>query len=145
MVKPVPDGYRTVTPYLAVRDAAGLVEFLREAFGAESRGDMLTMPDGTIGHAELEIGDSVVMVGEAPEDPARAMLHLYVEDCEAVYEQALRAGAESVSEPTDHFYGDRSGGVRDAWGNQWYVSTRIEDVPPDDMRRRAEEQFGAGS
>ena len=142
MVKAIPDGYSTVTPYLAVRGAGDLVKFLQEAFGATARGDMLTMPDGTIGHGELTIGDSVVMVGEAPGEPVQALLHLYVEDCDEVYKRALDAGAESVNEPTDHFYGDRSGGVRDAWGNQWYVSTHVEDVPPDEMARRVEKQFG---
>jgi uncharacterized glyoxalase superfamily protein PhnB len=103
------------------------------------------MPDGSIGHGELKIGDSVVMVGEAPDEPVTAMLHLYVEDCDAVYQRALDAGAESLNEPTDQFYGDRSGGVRDKWGNQWYISTHVEDVTPDEMRRRAEKQFGSSS
>jgi uncharacterized glyoxalase superfamily protein PhnB len=145
MVKAIPDGYSSVTPYFAVRGANELVEFLKQAFGAEPRGDMMMMPDGSIGHGELKIGDSVVMVGEAPDEPVTAMLHLYVEDCDAVYQRALDAGAESLNEPTDQFYGDRSGGVRDKWGNQWYISTHVEDVTPDEMRRRAEKQFGSSS
>lgn len=145
MVKPVPDGYRNVTPYLAVRGAADLVRFLGDAFGGRPRGDMMTMPDGTIGHAEIEIGDSIVMAGETPDEPVQAMLHLYVEDCDAVYRKALDAGAEPVSEPSDQFYGDRSGKVRDKWGNQWYISTHVEDVPPDEMRRRAQERFSSGT
>lgn len=141
MVKPIPDGYQTVTPYLAVRGATELVRFLQEAFGAKPRGDMMTAPDGSIRHGELLIGDSVVMVGETPDEPVQAMLHVYVEDCDAVYRKALESGAESVREPADQFYGDRSGGVRDKWGNRWHISTHVEDVPPDEMRRRAQE-FG---
>ncbi len=142
MVQPIPDGYATVTPYLAVRDAAGLIEFIKKAFGAQPRGDMMTMPDGKVAHAELEIGDSIVMVGETPDDPAPAMLHLYVEDCDATFRRAVEVGAESIREPEDQFYGDRSGGLRDRWGNQWYVSTHVEDIPPDELRRRAPAQFG---
>lgn len=141
MVKPIPDGYNSVTPYLAVRGANELVAFLEKAFGANARGDIMRAPDGTIGHAELMIGDSVVMVGEAPEEPVQAMLHLYVEDCDAVYKKALEVGGRSTSEPADQFYGDRTAGVQDPSGNQWYISTHVEDVAPDEMQRRAREQY----
>jgi uncharacterized glyoxalase superfamily protein PhnB len=102
-------------------------------------------PDGKIGHAEVEIGDSIVMLADVPPDgeAMRTMLNIYVEDCDATYKSALAAGAESVREPEDQFYGDRSGGVRDKWGNQYYVSTHIEDVSPEEMERRVKEQFGA--
>ncbi len=145
MVKAIPDGYQTVTPYLAVKGATELVEFLKEAFGAQPRGDMFIAPDGSIGHGELQIGDSIVMVADAPEQPASAMLHLYVEDCDSVYQKALAAGAESISEPKDQFYGDRNAGVRDRWGNQWYISTHVEDVDREEMRRRSEEFYASQS
>ncbi len=145
MVKPIPDGYSSVTPYLAVRGANELIAFLEEAFGATARGDIMRAPDGTVGHAELTIGDSLVMVGEAPGEPAHAMLHLYVEDCDAVYKKALEMGGGSVSEPADQFYGDRTAGVLDPSGNQWYISTHVEDVAPDEMQRRAQEQYAAPS
>jgi uncharacterized glyoxalase superfamily protein PhnB len=139
--KPIPDGYHTVTPYLIVEGADGLISFMKEAFGAESRGDAFRTPDGKITHAELEIGDSVVMLADAGVSPdARvmtAMLHLYVEDCDATFKKAVAAGATPEREPADQFYGDRSGGVRDAFGNVWYISTHVEDVPPEEMARRA--------
>ena len=136
-VKPIPDGYHTVTPYLIVPGAAELIEFTKRAFGAEERFRMAG-PDGTVMHAEIQIGDSVVMVSDgSPEHPPMpGMLHLYVEDVDAVYGNALAAGAESLREPEDQFYGDRSGGVKDASGNQWWLSTHVEDVPPEEMRRR---------
>lgn len=140
MVKAIPDGYQTVTPYLAVEGAAGLIEFIKAAFDARPRGEVLTGPDGRIGHGEFYIGDSLVMVGDIPEgEPATAMLHLYVEDCDATYEKALAAGGESIQEPADQFYGDRSAAVRDKWGNQWHLATHVEDVPLEEMGRRAQE------
>jgi uncharacterized glyoxalase superfamily protein PhnB len=139
-VKPIPEGYRTVTPYLVVDRAADVLEFVKQAFEAEEKFRM-EQPDGSIGHAEVVIGDSVVMVGSAgPENPAMpAMIHLYVEDCDATYERALAAGGTSEREPTDQFYGDRSGGVRDPGGNLWWVATHVEDVPEDEMAKRIEE------
>lgn len=148
MVKPIPDEYGSVTPYLVVEGAEGLLGFLQNAFGATIRGgDVMRGPDGRIGHAEVEIGDSVVMLADVPPDgeAMRSMLNLYVEDCDATYKKALAAGGESVREPEDQFYGDRTGGVRDKWGNQYYISTHIEDVSPEEMERRVKEQFQAGS
>ncbi len=138
-VKPIPDGYRTVTPYLVVEGATAVLDFVRQAFGATEKFRMET-PDGSIGHAEVQIGDSMVMVGSAgPETPAMpAMIHLYVDDCDATYEQALAAGATSEREPTDQFYGDRSAGVRDPAGNLWWIATHVEDVSEDEMARRME-------
>lgn len=141
-VKPIPEGYHAVTPYLVVQQADGVISFLKEAFGAEEIYRM-NRPDGTIGHAEVQLRDSRLMLGEAGEQwPAQpAVFYLYVEDVDAVYQRALAAGATSVMEPADQFYGDRHGGVKDVAGNQWWIATHVEDVPPDEMRRRSEEQF----
>ena len=144
MVQAIPDEYGSVTPYLVVEGAEEFLRFLQDAFGATLRGDdVMRMPDGKIGHAEVQIGDSIVMLADVPADgeATRSMINLYVEDCDATYEKALAAGAESVRELQNQFYGDRSGGVRDKWGNQWYISTHVEDVPPEEMERRMKEQF----
>lgn len=144
MVQAIPDTYGSVTPYLVVDGAEDLMTFLQEAFGATIRGgDVMRGPDGKIGHAEVQIGDSVVMLADVPPDgeATRSMLNLYVEDCDATFEKALAAGAETARPLEDQFYGDRSGGVRDKWGNQYYVSTHIEDVSPEEMERRVKEQF----
>jgi len=136
-VKPIPDGYNTVTPYLIVNGASGLIDFAKELFSAE---EMFRMPgpDGTIGHAEMRIGDSVVMLADAgPDNPARpATLLVYVEDCDASYRKALAAGASSEREPADQFYGDRTAGVN-ASGILWWLHTHVEDVPPEEMEKRA--------
>lgn len=140
-VKPIPEGYHTVTPYLVVPGAAKLIEFLRHVFDAQEI-ERMARPDGTVMHAEVRIGDSVVMMGEASgEKPAMpAMLYLYVKDCDATYKRALQAGAISVMEPADQFYGDRNAAVKDASGNQWWMATHVEDVPPEEMARRARER-----
>ena len=137
-VKPIPEGYHTVTPYLVVQGVAQLIDFLKQAFEAEEI-QRMTRPDGTISHAEVRIGDSVVMMGKASGDFKHmpAMLHLYVEDTDAVYRRALQAGATSLREPEDQFYGDRTGGVQDSFGNQWWIATHIEDVSADEMAKRA--------
>jgi uncharacterized glyoxalase superfamily protein PhnB len=144
-VKPIPEGYHTVTPYLVVQGAAQLVEFLKQAFEAEEIHRM-ALPDGTISHAEVKIGDSRVMLSEASGEykPMPAMLHLYVKDTDAVYQRALQAGATSLREPEDQFYGDRLGGLRDSFGNQWWLATHIEDVSPEEMTRRAANQATGG-
>lgn len=128
-VKPVPDGYHTITPYIVVEDAAGLIEFMKGAFGGKERMRMAG-EDGSIMHAEVEIGDSVVMVGSASGEltPKTAMLHLYVSDVDASYERAIKAGVESKREPADQEYGDRSAGVSDGWGNEWWLATHIKDA-----------------
>ena len=144
MVNPIPETYGSVTPYLVVEGAEELLSFLQNAFGATIRGgDVMRGPDGRIGHAEVDIGDSVVMLADVPPDgeALRAMLVIYVEDCDAIYKKALAAGGESQREPEDQFYGDRTAGVRDKWGNQYYISTHIEDVSPEEMERRVKEQF----
>ena len=143
-VNPVPEGYRTVTPYLVVDGATNVLDFVKQAFGAEEKFRM-DGPDGKVGHAEVQIGDSIVMVGDAgAENPAMpAMIHLYVDDCDATYERALAAGAKSEREPTDQFYGDRSAGVRDSAGNLWWIATHVEDVPEEEMAKRIEEATAA--
>ena len=136
-VKAIPKGYRTVTPYLRVQGAARLMEFLTKAFNAKEvykhEG-----PGGTIGHAEMKVGNSMVMLGEATEQqqPLQMSLYLYVRNCDRFYKKALKAGATSLREPADQFYGDRSGGVRDIWGNEWWLGTHIEDVSPEEIQRR---------
>jgi PhnB protein len=133
-----PDGYHTVTPYLIVEGAADLIAFLRTAFGAREL-FRLGAANGMVGHAEVEIGDSRVMISDAtPEHrPTPAMLHLYVDNADTAHRQAIEAGATSLQEPSDQFYGDRGGGVKDRFGNIWWVATHIEDVPPDEMDQRA--------
>lgn len=138
-VKPVPDGYHTVTPYLVVEGASKLIDFMQQAFGAEERSRM-GESGGKIMHAEVQVGDSVIMLADsagAESGPRPAMLHLYVTDVDAAYKQALAAGASSLREPTDQFYGDRSAGLADAFGNQWWLATHIEDVSEEEMRKRA--------
>jgi uncharacterized glyoxalase superfamily protein PhnB len=119
-----PEGFRSVTPGLQVSGSAGLLDFLKQAFAAEETMCERT-PDGNILHAMLRIGDSVVELGEAhgPFGPKQCGIHLYVPDADAVYERALAAGGKSIYLPTDQPYGERSGGVEDAWGNQWYIAT----------------------
>lgn len=137
-VKPIPEGYHTVTPYLIVEGASRLIEFLNRAFDAHLISQMPDQ-DGSIMHAEVRIGDSKIMLGESDEKnpPTRAMLHMYLGNTDSFYERALAAGATSLREPTNEFYGDRTAGVRDAFGNQWWMATHIEDVSPEEMERRA--------
>jgi len=141
-VKPIPDGYHSVTPYVVVPGVAGLIDFLKQAFHATER-ERFTAPDGTVKHAEVQIGDSIVMMGEPPADgppwqkPMPAVFHVYVTDVDAAYQRALHAGGTSLREPSDQFYGDRTGGVQDRAGNQWWIATHIEDVSPEEMKRRA--------
>jgi uncharacterized glyoxalase superfamily protein PhnB len=142
-VKAIPEGHHSVTPYLVVEGAGKLIDFLKAAFGAQEIVRML-QPDGSIGHTEMRIGDSVIMLGEA-RDQRKAMpttLLLYLEDVDAAYARALGAGATPVSEPKNQFYGDRSGGAQDMCGNFWWVATHIEDVPEEEMKRRHEAALG---
>lgn len=137
-VKPVPEGYHTVTPYLVVHDVDGLIDFLKQVFGAQEK-ERLSRPDGNVMHAEVRIGDSLVMIGGAVDESGNVtgMLHLFLEDADTTYQRALSAGATSLREPQDEFYGDRIAGVLDAFGNQWWMATHIEDVSPEEMQRRA--------
>jgi PhnB protein len=150
-VKPIPDGHRTVTPYLAIKNAAKSLEFYTRAFGAiESY--RLIMPDGRVGHAEIRLGDSVIMLsdelpeygGKAPETlgGSPVNLHLYVEDVDAFVKKALAAGATERKAVADQFYGDRSGQLEDPFGHLWWVATHKEDVAPEEMQKRVEAMFG---
>jgi PhnB protein len=148
-VRPIPDGYHSVTPYLVVDDAARAIEFYRSVFGATEI-TRFTQPDGRIGHAELRIGDSVVMLADAaPDIGARSprsiggtpvTISVYVEDADAVVQRALDGGAQLVRPVENQFYGDRAGGIVDPFGHSWHVATHVEDVPEDELRRRAAEQ-----
>lgn len=142
-VKPIPQGFHTVTPYLIVDGAEKMIGFLKKAFDAELLHEMTKRPDGTVMHATLKIGNSMVMIADSSEHAKASpvMLYLYVPDADAAYQKAIRAGATSIMEPMDQFYGDRSGGVKDPAGNSWFVSTHIEDVSAGDMKKRAEEEL----
>ncbi len=135
-VKAIPEGFHSVTPYLFVEDGAKLIDFLKRAFGAKQF-ERMENPDGTVRHAQVKIGDSFVMLGKPQGKAMPASLYLYVPDCDAVYERALAAGATSVMEPADQFYGDRGGGVTDPCGNTWWIGTHIEDVSSEELQRRA--------
>jgi PhnB protein len=146
-VKPIPDQYHGAQPYLLVDDAWRLMEFMKATFGAEDLGTMPT-PEGKIGHAEMRIGDTIVMLADAStaEGVSGAMpstVVTYVEDCDATYKRALDAGAKSIREPQDMFYGDRSAGVADPVGNHWWIHTHVEDISEEEMMRRAREQQGS--
>lgn len=136
-VKAIPDEYHSVQTYLIVDGAANLIEFIKGAFGGQEKMRM-PGPDGKVMHAEMQIGDSVLMLADANADfgPMPTTVLLYVEDVDSVYSQALEAGATSERGPEDMFYGDRSAGVRDAFGNRWWMHTHIEDVTPEEMTRR---------
>lgn len=140
-VKPIPEGYHTVTPYLLVQGAEKLINFMKNAFEAKET-ERYSMPDGYIGHAEVRIGDSVIMVADAQGDeykPMAAGIHLYVEDCDVTYKRAIGAGATSVREPQDQFYGDRSAGVNDQFGNKWWIATHKEDMSKEEIIKRMDE------
>ena len=145
--KPIPDGYRTATPYLIVKGAAEAIEFYKRAFGAT---ELLRMadPNGRVGHAEIRIGDSVIMLAdEYPEMGHRGprslggssvSILLYLEDVDAVFERALKAGARAQRPVQNQFYGDRSGTLEDPFGHVWTIATHVEDVPEEELKRRAE-------
>jgi PhnB protein len=140
-VKPIPEGYHTVTPYILVQGADKLIDFVKEAFDAKET-ERLVKPDGTIGHAEVRIGDSVIMLSEAKGEEYKPMptgIYLYVEDCDATYEHALQAGATSIMKPMDQFYGDRSGGVNDQFGNKWWIATHKEDMSKEEIAKRMDD------
>lgn len=141
-VKPIPEGYHTLTPYIVVDDVDRLVDFLKAAFDATEK-ERMPGKDGRTGHAELLIGDSHVMLGRAqPEWPAQpCMIYVYVPDTDATYAQALAAGGTSVQEPADMFYGDRNAGVKDPTGNSWWIATHREDLAPEELAKRAKEHM----
>lgn len=136
-VRPVPEGYHTVTPYLALKDAHRALEFYKQAFGAKERLRM-PMPDGRISHAEIQIGDSIVMLSEAMQEPVTpSSMYLYVPDADAVFARAVAAGAEASMPLQDMFWGDRFGRVTDPFGVRWGIATHTEDVSAEEIGRRA--------
>ena len=153
-VNPIPDNYPRVTPYLHVDGADAAIRFYTEVLGATERVRM-GGPDGRVGHAELAIGDSMIMLAdEHPEMGVRGpksiggtpmTIHVYVEDADAVFAAALAAGATELRAVEDQFYGDRSGQFEDPFGHHWNVATHVEDVPPEEMQQRAAEAMAAQS
>jgi PhnB protein len=139
-VKPIPDGLHTVTPYMIIDGASKLIDFLKQAFEATEMNRM-NNPDNSIGHAAIRIGDSVLMMSDARGDwkSMPSAIYLYVNDTDATYKRALQAGATSVMEPADQFYGDRNAGVKDPVGNFWWIATHKEDLSSEEMGKRAEE------
>ena len=145
-VNPIPDGYHTVTPYLIIKGAAAAIDFYKRAFGAV---ELFRMggPEGKVGHAEIKIGDSPIMLAdENPEMEALSpqtiggtpfSIMLYVEDVDAMFKQAIAAGGEQIRPVADQFYGDRTGGLKDPFGFQWWIATHVEDVPPEELEKRA--------
>jgi uncharacterized glyoxalase superfamily protein PhnB len=140
-VRPIPEGYHSVTPFINAKGAAQLLDFMRDAFGAEEIA-RVEMEDGTIGHAETRIGDSIVMLFDAKDEwPwTPSFLRIYVHDGDAMFAQALKAGGSSITEMTNMPWGDRVGRIRDPLGNLWWIMTRIEDVGEEEMGRRYGEQ-----
>lgn len=150
-VRAVPEGYHTITPYLIVDGAPEAIEYYKTVFGA-TEVTRMEMPDGKVGHAELKIGDSLIMLAdEHPEMDAKGprafggspqFLHLYLEEVDAVVAKAVEAGGKVVREVKDQFYGDRSGGFEDPFGHTWHIATHIEDVSPEEMEARMAAQAG---
>jgi PhnB protein len=153
MAKPIPDDYPRVTPYLYVDGAAAAIDFYCSVLGAKERMRM-SGPDGKIGHAELDLGDSMIMLAdESPDIDVRGpraiggtpiSLHVYVEDADVVFDRAIQAGARVLRPIENQFYGDRSGQFEDPFGHRWNVATHVEDVPPDEMETRASAAMAAG-
>jgi PhnB protein len=151
-VKPIPEGYDMAIPYLAVEDAAGAIEFYKKAFGAKERTRM-DAPGGKIGHAELEIGNGLVMLSDPfpqsstkpPKElgDATSSIFMFVEDVDAVVKQAADAGATVVMEPDNQFWGDRFGTIKDPFGHVWGIATHVEDVSPEEMAERGREAMAA--
>jgi PhnB protein len=151
-VQPIPEGYHSVQPYLAVDDAAKAIDWYKQAFGATERFRM-DGPGGTVGHAELQIGDSVLMLSDpfpqASTKPPKELggtsstVMLYVEDVDAAVKKAVDAGATVTMEVSDQFWGDRFGSISDPFGHSWSIATHVEDVPPDEMEKRAAEFMSA--
>jgi PhnB protein len=153
-VKPIPEGYHTITPYLAIDNATEAIEFYKRAFGAKERLRM-DAPNGGVGHAELEIGDSLVMLSDPfPQSTVRppterggptASIFMYVEDVDAVVQKAVDEGATIEMEVADQFWGDRFGTVTDPYGQVWSIATHVEDVSPEEMAERSKAAMAAMS
>lgn len=144
-VKAIPEGMHTVTPFLVVDGANELIRFIEQSFDGKVTSIMKTK-EGRVMHAGVQIGDSQIMVTDSTEKypAATTRLYLYVDDVDATYDNAIKAEGTSLREPTDEFYGDRSSGVKDAWGNEWWIATHVEDVDDEEMEKRAKE-FSAGA
>jgi|TARA_B110000090_G_C13148223_1_gene356600 PhnB protein len=148
--KPIPDGYNTATPYLSISGAKDAIEFYKLAFGA-TEVFRLNTPTGDIAHAEIKIGDSLIMLSEPSEDSpmpspdtlggSTVAIHLYVEDVDAMFEQAIDAGALDIKSVEDQFYGDRMGTLKDPFGHIWFISTHKEDLTPEEIQHRAQAFF----
>lgn len=140
MADPIPSGYHTVSPYIRVSGAAKFIDFLVAAFDAKETHRSLA-PDGTIAHADVLLGDSHVMMTDGMEGfgPLPSSNFVYVPDVDATYKRAIAAGATSMMEPADQFYGDRTAGVRDPFGNEWWIGTHIEDLSAEELHRRHQE------
>ncbi len=153
-IKPIPDGYPQVSPYLCIDGASDAIEFYRTVLGAKERMRM-PGPDGKLGHAELQVGDSVIMLAdEFPGSDSRSptaiggtpvSISVYVEDVDGVVKTAVQAGAKVLRPVADQFYGDRTASFEDPWGHHWHVATHVEDVPPDEMAKRAAQMASGGS
>lgn len=147
MTKSIPDDYPRVAPYLIVDGAADAIDFYSSVLGTTQRGDRMTMPNGKVGHAELSLGDSLIMLADESPDwgavgprtvgGTPVTIHVYVEDVDDVFAKAIAAGATELRPITNEFYGDRTGQFKDPWGHQWNVATHVEDVPPAEMAERA--------
>ena len=147
-VKPIPDGYHTLTPFLTVKDAARAIEFYKQAFGAEERG-VMKGPDGKVMHAEMKIGDSIIMLAdEFPEfgvlspqtsGGAGMGLHIYIDGVDAAFDRAVKAGAQVEMPLAEQFWGDRYGKLKDPFGHKWSIATHIKDMSADEMKRSMDE------
>ena len=151
-VKPIPEGYHTLTPFLTVRDAARAIEFYKQAFGATERG-VAKGPDGKVMHAEIKIGDSIIMMSDefpefgslSPESVGNTSmgLHIYVEDVDASFDRAVKAGAKVEMPVMDQFWGDRYGRLKDPFGHKWSLATHKKDMSADEMKRAMDEAMAA--
>lgn len=149
-VKFIPDGYHSITPYLSIKGAAKALEFYKQAFGATELLRM-AMPDGGIGHAEIKIGDSVIMLADPCDQSgfyspqklggSSVALHVYVENVDSQFAQAISAGAKAIKPVEDQFYGDRTGSLEDPFGHVWFLATHKEDLTPEEIGQRAEAFF----
>ncbi len=147
-VNPIPEGYPRVTPYLTIDGASAAIDFYMKVFGAKERMRM-PAPDGKLGHAEIAIGDSVIMLSDEYKEMGvlgpksiggtPVTINVYVEDVDSVFDRALQEGSKSLRDPENQFYGDRMGQFEDPFGHKWSVGTHVEDVPPDEMEKRAAE------
>lgn len=136
-----PAGYHSITPYLLAEDADQLLEFIKLAFNGVAI-ENIRDPSGQTQHGAIKVGDSIIMVGKMRDHASMStILYLYVEDADATYHQALKAGAVSIMEPADQFYGDRNAAVRDCCGNEWWIATMQEDLSPEEITKRAHEKY----